>query len=72
VSFGPAVLFLSLIPSGIEFGLFVYGRKNGRWPQLTAGMLLLASPYFASTVTSLLATDAVIGAALWYLLRVGW
>jgi hypothetical protein len=52
--------------------LFVYGRKNGRWPQLTAGMLLLASPYFASTVTSLLATDAVIGAALWYLLRVGW
>jgi hypothetical protein len=52
--------------------LFVYGRKTGRWPQLTAGMLLLASPYFASTVTSLLATDAVIGATLWYLLRVGW
>ena len=72
MSFDPAFLFLSLIPSGVGFALFVYGKKNARWPQLTAGMLLMASPYFASTTTSLLATDALIGAAFWYAMHMGW
>lgn len=72
MSFDPTFLFLSLIPSGVGFGLFVYGRKNVRWPQLTAGMLLMASPYLASTTPSLLASDAAIGAALWYALHLGW
>ena len=72
MSFDPAFLFLSLIPSGIGFVLFTYGKKNARFPQLTAGMLLMASPYFASTATSLLVTDSAIGAALWYALHIGW
>ena len=65
-------MFLSLIPGGIGFVLFVYGKKYVRVPQMAAGALLMVSPYFVSTVTSLLATDAAIGAALWYALRAGW
>jgi len=34
MSFDPTWLFLSLIPAGIGFVLFVYGKKQERWSQL--------------------------------------
>ena len=72
MSLDPTWLFLSLIPGGIGFVLFVYGKKQGRWPQLVAGLLLMVYPYFTPGFVSLGATGAVIGFALWYVLRLGW
>ena len=72
MSLDPSWLFLSLIPGGIGFVLFVYGKKQGRWPQLVAGLVFMVYPYFATTVTSLLVIGAALGAALWFLLRLGW
>jgi hypothetical protein len=72
MTFDPTFLFLSLIPSSIGLVVFLYGRKNRRWPQLAAGLLLMLSPYLVSTVVSLITADAAIGAALWYALRAGW
>jgi len=72
VSFDPTWLFLSLIPSGIGFVLFVYGKKQARWPQLIAGLLLMVYPYFTPGVVSLLATGAAIVLGLWYAVRLGW
>ncbi len=72
MSLDPSWLFLSLIPGGIGFVLFIYGKKQGRWPQLVAGLLFMVYPYFATSVTSLLAIGAALGAVLWYLLRLGW
>lgn len=72
MSLDPTWLFLSLIPSGIGFVLFVYGKRQGRWPQLTAGLLLMVYPYFAGTVTWLTVIGLAIGASLWYALRLGW
>lgn len=40
----PAWLFLSLIPGGIGFVLFVYGKKQQRLPQLVGGLLLMVYP----------------------------
>ena len=68
----PGVLMLSLIPSGIGFVLFVYGRKMNRWPQLVAGVALMAYPYFTATITSMLSVGALVGAALYVLIRLGW
>ena len=65
-------LFLSLIPGGAGFVLFVYGKKQQRWPQLVAGLALMAYPYFTTTVTQLLAGGVVIVAALWFALRLGY
>lgn len=65
-------LFLSLVPGGVGFVLFVYGKKRQRWPQLAAGLLLMVYPYFATSVTSLAAIGALIGLALWYAIRLGW
>lgn len=65
----PLWLLLSLIPSGIGFVLFRYGKKEMRWPQLAAGLALMVYPFFATTVASFLAIGALIGAGLWVALR---
>lgn len=52
--------------------LFVYGKKQQRWPHLVSGLLLMVYPYFTSTVTSFLVTGAVIMAAFWYAIQAGW
>ena len=72
MSFDPVWLFLSLIPGGIGFVLFVYGRKQQRWPQLVAGLSLMVYPYFATTITALIGIGALIGAACWWAVRAGW
>ena len=72
MSLDPAWLFVSLIPSGIGFVLFVYGKKQERWPLLAAGLVLMVYPYFATSLVSLVATGAVIGLIRWYAIRLGW
>ena len=72
MSFDPTWLFISLIPSGIGFVLFVYGKKQQRWPQLVAGLVLMAYPYFASTVTTLVVGGTITGGLLWYALWLGY
>jgi hypothetical protein len=72
MSFDPMWLFLSLVPSGIGFVLFVYGKKQERWPQLAAGLALMVYPYFATTVLSLVTIGVAIGVILWYAIRLGW
>jgi len=68
----PTWLILSLVPSGIGFVLFVYGKKQSRYPHLTAGVALMIYPYFATSVVSLLSVGALICGVLWYAVRLGW
>ena len=68
----PTWLFLSLIPSGVGFVLFVYGKKQQRWPQLTAGLVLMVYPYLATTTTALVVGGLLIGIGLWGAIRLGW
>jgi 4-hydroxybenzoate polyprenyltransferase len=68
----PTWLLLSLIPSAIGFVLFVYGKKQGRWPHLVAGAALTIYPYLATTVTTLVTIGLLIGAGLWFAVRSGW
>jgi len=72
VNIDPLWLFLSLIPSGAGFVLFVYGKKQARWPQLAAGLALMIYPYFATSLVALVAWGALISVALWSTLRLGW
>jgi hypothetical protein len=72
MSFDPTWLLVSLIPSGIGFVLFVYGKKQQRWPFLAGGLLLMGYPYFTSSLVALVATGAAIGVALWCAVRLGW
>jgi hypothetical protein len=72
MSIDPTLLFLSLITSGIGLVLFVYGRKQERWPQLAAGVALIIYPYFVGSVAMTLAVGAAIIAGLWLAIRQGW
>jgi hypothetical protein len=61
---GPLVV--STIAGALGTALLVYGKKQGRWPHLAAGALLLIYPYFVESMTALLAFGALIGAGLWW------
>ncbi len=71
-TFNPTWIFLSMIPGGLGFILFVYGKKQQRWPQLVAGIALMAYPYFTSSITAMTVVGVLICAALWYLVRLGY
>ena len=66
------LLLLSLIPSGIGFVLFSYGRKQDRWPHLAGGLVFMVYPYFTPTATSMTAVGVLVGAAVWVAVRAGW
>jgi hypothetical protein len=72
VDLDPTWLLLSLIPGGAGFVLFVYGKKQQRWPQLVAGLTLMVYPYFATTVTTLVVIGTITGGLLWYALWLGY
>jgi hypothetical protein len=72
MSLDPAALFFSVVISGMGLAFFVYGKKQQRWPQLVAGLALMAYPYFVGGTTALLVIGAAVGVALWLALRLGW
>ena len=72
MSFDATTLFLGLITGGIGFVLFVYGKKQERWPQLAAGLAFMVYPFLATSVVALIAWGALISVGLWSMLRLGW
>lgn len=65
-------LFLSLIPGGIGFVMFVYGKKQQRWIYVVAGLIFMVYPYFTTTTTSMTTVGIALGAAVWFAARAGW
>ena len=72
MSLDPTWIFLSMIPAGIGFVLFVYGKKQQRWPHLVAGIAMMGYPYFATTVVSMTVVGMLICTALWFAVRLGY
>jgi hypothetical protein len=72
MSFDPTWLFLSLIPGGVGFVLFVYGKKQQRWLLMLAGVVFTVYPYFTESITALVGVGAVLGAVTWAAIRGGW
>ena len=72
MGFDPTWLFFSLIPSGIGFVLFVYGKKQGRWPHMLTGILFSIYPYFTPSILSMVVIGIALGAGLWVAVRGGW
>ena len=72
MNFDPTWLFLSLIPGGVGFVLFKYGRKQERWPQVVAGLAFMVYPYFTTSIAALVSVGALLGVGLWYAIRLGW
>ena len=72
MSMDPGLLFFSLITSGVGFVLFMYGKKQGRAPQLIAGIVLTVYPYFVPDLLWNVIIFFVICAVTWIAVRQGW
>ena len=66
-----AWLFVSLAIGAVGTGLFLYGKKQARWPQLVGGVVLCIYPYFVSNVWLMLGIALALLAAVGVLVRIG-
>ena len=64
-------LIAGLIVGGVGTGLFLYGKKQGRLPQLLAGVALMVYPMFLSSATLVVVIGAAVVGALWLGVRAG-
>jgi hypothetical protein len=67
----PAWLILSVIAGAIGLGLFIYGKRESRWPHAVIGLLFMGYPYFTPSISSLVLVGVILAGLLWYLLRTG-
>jgi hypothetical protein len=67
----PTWLFLSLIPSGVGFVLFVYGKKQQRWVLMASGIVFTVYPYFTESITALVGVGVVLSVVTWVAVRGG-
>ena len=65
-------LFAGFAVSMVGLGFFMYGRKQGRPPQILFGLISMVYPYFVSGPAWVFGIFALLSAALWLALRVGW
>ena len=72
MSFNPASLFVSLLAGSVGLVLFVYGKKQGRMPQLAIGLVFMVYPYFVESAAVLAAIGLVLGGGLWWMIQLGW
>jgi hypothetical protein len=72
MSMDPGSIFLSLLVGSVGFVLFVYGKKQDRYPQLIAGLALMVYPYFVGNPWLMLLVGVVILCGLWVAVREGW
>ncbi len=72
MSLSPGWILLELLIGGVGFVLFTYGKKQERPPQLITGVLYMVYPFFVTGTVALLAVGLLLGAALWWVVRLGW
>ena len=72
MNFTPGYLFASMFVSTIGFGLFIYGKKQERIPQLAAGVVLAVFPMFVTGVALMIGIAVAILAGLTFLVRAGY
>ena len=64
-------LILSLLIGAVGTGLFIYGKKQGRIPQLVTGILLVVYPYFVPNLWAMGGIALGLVAVLWIIVKMG-
>ncbi|HYQ47021.1 MAG TPA: hypothetical protein VER11_33850 [Polyangiaceae bacterium] len=65
-------LLASFAVSSVGLGFFMYGRKQGRAPQILFGVITMVYPYFVASAGWMLGIFVALLAAMWLALRLGW
>ena len=61
----PSGLLASIVVSGIGMGLFLYGKRAARLPQLLTGIVLMGLPLFVSGALAMCALTAAVVGGMW-------
>ena len=69
LSFG--TLLSSLVVGSIGFGLFLYGKKQARFPQLIVGIAMMGYPYFVPSPVPMLGIAVALTLGLVLAVRSG-
>ena len=69
--FEPGPLFASLVIGAVGLGLFLYGKRQKRLPQMLAGLVLMVFPYFVPSVLWMVVIAVAIVGLTWIAARVG-
>ncbi|MGE3175413.1 MAG: hypothetical protein AB7O97_22500 [Planctomycetota bacterium] len=72
MAFDAASLFSGLVLSSIGIGLFVFGRKQRRAPQLLAGVTLMVLPVLPIWLWCQWLLAALVGVGTVLATRAGW
>ncbi len=64
-------LLASLLIGSVGTGLFLYGKKALRIPQLVCGLVLMVFPFFVSGALMMVGIAAVLLLGLWGAVRAG-
>ena len=72
MSFDPLSLLVSMVVSSAGFVAFVYGKRQGRAPQIITGLALMIFPYFVASPLLTLVIGAALGGAMALVIRFGW
>ena len=72
MNFSAAGLLLSLAIGAVGAGLFIYGKKQARVPQVVGGLLLSLYPYFVPNLWVMAGIAVGIVAAVWIAVRLGY
>jgi len=70
--FSANFLFASLIWGSIGMGYFIYGKKQSSWLPMTGGLLMMVASYFAGSAWMMSLICAVLMAAVYFLLKLGY
>jgi len=65
MDFSAGSLFLSLLIGTVGAGLFIYGKKQGRLPQMIGGIVLSLYPYFISNLWVMGGIAVAVVVAVW-------
>lgn len=72
MSFDTNSLLAGLLVSSVGFVLFSYGKKMARTPQLITGIVLMAFPYFVTSVPWMFGIAALLLGLFWVAMRSGY
>jgi hypothetical protein len=64
-------ILASLLVGLVGSAFFMYGRRQGRFPHMLTGGILVVYPYFVSNVALMAGIGVGIVAALWGAVRLG-
>lgn len=64
-------LFSSLVVSSVGFGLYLYGKKQARFPHLIVGIAMMGFPYFVPGPLAMFGVAGALGLGLFFAVRSG-